>query len=279
MALGVRVLVALLSITFASGATPATTRDRDSRPLTASETATFLPLVCEHPQPATPRSDGTQCAQLIGYPDRSRSASSFGLWAIVYGSFTRSGSDEAYLTYYSQTVEPHAYNFGGGLLFARATGGWKLVRWYRGGQLDRCTLVPHTSPLRLLCASAFSNMGESDSRVAVRSIPPSGDKLDEQVPLLEASDTSGTSAEAEKGCYGGVPKGEARLLFIDSPKAWDQSPYFAKAELTYETAEDIAAACGAQSTRKVRQTKAFARFAERNGTVTIVTPIKFVEVR
>jgi hypothetical protein len=122
---------------------------------TAREVATFLPLICEHPRRAD--ANDTHCADLIGFPllvgggaPSASPAPAPQLAGIFYGSFTRAGANQAYVTYYSDAVEGHVTNFGGGILFERRHGSWALVRWYRGGQMDRCVPVPATKPLKLL---------------------------------------------------------------------------------------------------------------------------------
>ncbi len=259
----------------------------DARQPTAREIATFLPLICEHPRPAA---DSTQCARLIAFPallggsppDGPAPAPRFA--AIVYGSFTRAGADQAYVTYYSNSVEGHVTNFGGGILFERTKGVWKLVRWYRGGQMDGCIPIPATNPLKLLCATGYTNQGESDESVLVRSVPATGNALASDPPLLQAHDLRATQYGDKNGCYTDTPKGQAYLLgigFLPTPHgSWQwiatSSPqYFAETHVQYETGADIAAACSGSHPRKVRETNGIVRFAWRSGRVVMSSPITF----
>jgi len=68
------------------------------------------------------------------------------------------------------------------------------------------------------------------------------------------------------------------LTFIESIESSDASPYFAVANVTYETGADIASACTGPHPRKVRTTKGKVRFREAAGKVTAVTPVPFVAV-
>ena len=265
------VLFATLGIA-ASGGTGAT--NRASRPLTAQEMETFLPLVCARPHKSSDRDN--HCSKLNGYPSEGDVA--FALTAILYGSFTRAGSDEAYATFFSPNFS-HADNFGGGVLFAHANGSWKLARWFPGWLMDRCTGIPQTAPQLNLCATGFTGQGETTSSVWVWRVPLSGGSL---IPvgdaLLRADDTSGVSQEAENGCYSGVPRGRAHLTAIESIEPSSVAPYFAVAKVSYETGEDIASACNGAHPRKVRTTQGQVHFREVAGKVTAVTPLPFVTV-
>ncbi len=203
---------------------------------------------------------------------------------IFYGGFTRAGADQAYVTYYSDAVEGHVTNFGGAILFGRAHGAWRLVRWYRGGQMDRCVPVPATKPLKLLCVSGYTAQGESDQTVRVQFVPPAGDALAAEPSLLEAHDTRAATFGDKNGCYDDVPKGQAALLGIDfSPTAHERMrsiitsapPYFAQTQVEYETAADVAAACSGAHPRRVRVTRGTVRFALRSGRVVVIAPVTF----
>ena len=256
---------------------------------TAREIATFLPLICDHPRPAA--TSGTQCAHLIGFPPLVGAGAAIAppapapqLAGIFYGSFTRAGADQAYVTYYSDAVEGHVTNFGGGILFERAHGAWRLVRWYRGGQMDRGVPIPATKPLQLLCLSGYTAQGESDQTVRVQFVPPAGDALAAEPSLLEAHDTRAATFGDKNGCYDDVPKGQAALLGIGfSPTGHERTrsittsapPYFAQTQVEYETSADIAARCNGAHSRRVRVTRGTVRFALRSGRVVVIAPVTF----
>ncbi len=252
-----------------AGATPA---QPQSRALTPQEAATFLPLACAGSHKG---SDGdNHCSKLIGLSTAGDAP--FELTAILYGSFSHAGSDQAYVTFFTPSL-PHADNFGGGILFVRANASWRLERWFPGWQMDRCAKVPNTAPQRVLCATGFSGQGETTSSVWVWRVPASGNALvSVGDALLRADDTSGINPEAENGCYSGVPAGRAWLTSIESIEPATTPPYFAVANVTYETSTDIASACAGTHPRKVRITKGQVRFRAAGGNVTAVTPVPFV---
>ncbi|HXQ41704.1 MAG TPA: hypothetical protein VN821_10570 [Candidatus Udaeobacter sp.] len=80
--------VALFSGAAASAAT-------DTRRLTAHERALFERLLCD--KPAMQGNDLT-CAHIPGYPGNTAGAT-LSLHSIAYGSFSKAGADEAYLSY------------------------------------------------------------------------------------------------------------------------------------------------------------------------------------
>lgn len=150
----------------AAGATSA----NDPHPITSAERATFMRLTCGNVaqgiEPGVYR-----CSPLIGYP-RNITAPDFRLSTVAYGAFTRAGADEAYVTY-GTLLEAHMFDFGGGILFDRSGNRWKLVRWYRGGQMDRCVALPGTGIVRMLCLSGYTQEGELLTMVSVRAVPAS----------------------------------------------------------------------------------------------------------
>src|ERR1700761_2088742 len=119
------ILLGIAVLSVLCGAARAADADHDSRKLTLGEQRAFFPLVCAH---AVAHSKTANCDRVRGYPDTSPIPDgpfSITLDAIATGAFTRAGADEAYVTY-GASFEPHANNFGGGILFARARGGWRL---------------------------------------------------------------------------------------------------------------------------------------------------------
>ncbi|HMD02634.1 MAG TPA: hypothetical protein VKG44_06655 [Candidatus Baltobacteraceae bacterium] len=273
MFLATRALGALALASSLLGPAGAAAAANDSRPLTPGEQATLLPLVCSEPRAAA--HGETQCSSLIGYPGSNRSGGRFGLTAIIV--FTRAGLDQAYATY-SSANESHANNFGGGVLFAHSDARWKLLKWFPGRQMDPCVAVPGGRGLKMLCSSGWGGQGENDTSVWVSSIPPSAGNAASDAAgdvILQAEDTRGMGGGVESGCEYRVPKGQVMLLSIDSLTRTGSTPYFAKAQVTYLTAADIASACNGSHTQRVRETKASIQFREQNGRVTVATPLAF----
>src|ERR1700743_1457343 len=127
--------------------------DGDSRPLTGAEQRIFFPLVCG--KPVRHDKDNT-CARVLGYPGTAPGDDpvNLSLDAIAYGAFTAAGTAQPYVSY-PASFEPHADNFGGGILFARAGAGWRLKRWSPGGQMQTCLALPG-APQRMLCLSGWA---------------------------------------------------------------------------------------------------------------------------
>src|SRR5271157_667256 len=101
----------------------------DPHKLSAEEERGILPAVCRN---AVREKHQFKCAELIGYPtdgaafnENTRKASGeISFAAIAYGNFTTKDADEAYVTY--EGLEPHADNFGGGIVLRRAER-WTIV--------------------------------------------------------------------------------------------------------------------------------------------------------
>ncbi|MDE2183310.1 MAG: hypothetical protein KGJ78_09840 [Alphaproteobacteria bacterium] len=255
-----RALAALpFLITLAHGADA----DHDSRHLTAGEQRTFFPLVCQ--TPIRHQKDST-CAAVSGYPGAVPDASfNLSLTAVLYGAVTRQGTDEAYVTY-AADFEPHANNFGGGILFARKAGTWRLVRWYPGGEMDRCLALPGQGPLRFLCLDDYMGQGEADSSVWLRSVP-----VETPTGILKAQD----DREASDPDYQCAAAGKSVLLAIDGLKRSKAPGVFAESAVRYAKAQDAAAACRKHNFAHVRETAGVVRYELRRGRVVAVTPEKF----
>ncbi len=252
-------------------------RDTDSRPLTHAERATFLPLVCRSPR--IDERGATRCATLVGFDNQGRPATDIpiALSAVVYGAFSHAGADEAYVTYESW-FEPHAKNFGGGIMFARNGGTWRLRKWYRGWKMDRCVAMPDRRA-QLFCLNRYSGQGDIESYVVVQALPPvdSRDILEDKA-VLRATDARGMRLETMSGCFRSVPEGRALLLSIDTLKRSTHPGAFAQSAATYETSSDIADACSRGRNRTVRQTHGTVYFrALADGTVVADVPAHFTK--
>ncbi len=246
---------ALFSGTAASAAT-------DTRRLTAQERALFERLLCDKP---TMQGTDLTCAGLPGYPGDTAGAT-LSLDSIVYGSFSDAGGDEAYLSY-SSSVEPHANNFGGGVLLARAGSSWRLVDWYPGGQMDDCLALTGGGKTRMLCLAGYTGQGEADSSIWVRELP-----FDHDSAVLKAQDQRGIGSDvAPEACA----DGEAVLLSIDSLKRATDPAAFAVASITYATAKDAAEACKRGKFADVRENKGEVKVVIEQGAAKAITPLQF----
>src|SRR5438309_8604911 len=109
-------LVVLTAIALPLAAQPAAS-DHDPHSPTPRENEIFYPLVCIGPRPPDPRlpEDGRSCSKLLGAPNLELLPSNANVAGgdsiditfnvIAYGSFTKAGADEAYITYNS-SMEP-----------------------------------------------------------------------------------------------------------------------------------------------------------------------------
>jgi len=181
----------------------------DPRPLSATEQAAFLPLVCGG---AGAGSGGYahSCTSLPGYPSSDYGGAGTGLGitltSVAYGNFT--GGDEAYVSYQG-SFEPHATNFGGGLLFARNGTGWTLSGWQPGNSMDNCLVVNRQGTTPFLCARGSTGQGETDTLLGVwRANSASPVRT-----LVTATDLRGTM-NPNANCAS-VKPGQAVLVEID----------------------------------------------------------------
>jgi len=272
-----RVSLVLATTLLLSCLAHASDSDRDSRPLRAEEQKAFFPLICQKRYLRE-----NNCAGVIGYPDVSPGPGpvSLILNAIAYGSFTQANADQAYVTY-AAPFEPHVDNFGGGILFARAGGKWKLVRWYPGGQMDRCLALPAADVQNMLCLSGYTGQGETDSSVWLQHVPPTNDR-DAQAKALtgvlkaqDAREAGGTEPLGNYQCTMKRAKGEAILLSIDDLKRSKAPGFFAQSSVSYASARDANAACRKNDFANVEETKGVVRYKLQGAKVIGVGPAKF----
>jgi hypothetical protein len=252
------VAMAVFSGTAASAAT-------DTRNLSAGERAVFERLLCDRP---TMQGTDLTCAALRGYPGDpgATAGATLSLDSISYGSFSKAGAEEAYLSYGS-SIEPHANNFGGGVLLTRAGSGWRLVDWYPGGQMDDCLALPGEGRTKMLCLAGYTGQGEEDSSVWVRELP-----FDHDVAVLKAQDQRGIGNDvAPEVCNGAA----AVLLSIDALKRATDPAAFAVASITYATAQDTAEACKRGKFSDVRENKGEVKIVLEQGGAKAITPLTF----
>lgn len=171
---------ALLLLLFTAGARAAGV-GHDPRPLTPAEIATFVPLVCAGPRleradQRSPR-DGKlgpapvyRCATVLGRTDRKGlgDLGGFSLTSILYGTFDDTGRRQAYLSY--SGLEPHTALFGGGILFNKVPGGWRLGHWAPGGAITGCLALTAAPDWQLLCLTGDSHMDVSTESLGVLSL-------------------------------------------------------------------------------------------------------------
>lgn len=279
--------VTLLGVFFGLAVAPtgAATSANDPRPMTQVERAAFMRLTCGNMKQGI-EPGIYRCLPLIGYP-RDVTAPDFRLSTVAYGAFTRVGADQAYATY-DTLAEPHMFDFGGGILFDRSGSAWKLVRWYRGGQMDRCVALPGTGIVRMLCLSGYSQEGEVLTMVSVRAVPASArESWDSAVPvqdhagpnvfrlLISADDTRNMNPVLLKGSQdcGEPSKYQPRVLSIDTLQRSAKTGFFAESKATYVTPKEEYDACKAGAQANVKAEKMTIYYAFRNGEVKVNSPV------
>jgi len=258
-------LVCLAGLSAAGlAAAGAAAESHDSRYLTKAEQTTFLPLVCQNG--AYEPKAGSRCSKLIGYAKGPGNVTDFSLNAIAYGSFTRAGADQAYLSYFTM-AEPHAYNFGGGILFERLNATWKLIRWFPGGQMDRCVALPGGGTQKMLCLSGYVGGGEYSSGVSVQALPGASDVV------IRVEDTRNDTPSSSGTACGTLASYKESVVSIDTLKRSVQPGFFAESVVTYVTPQEWYDGCKAQRLDNVKGEKATVRYALKNGHVAAVSPI------
>jgi len=215
----------------------------DTRALTGDEQAAFLPLVCGGAG-AGAGGYAHSCQSLPGYPSQDYGGAGTGLGitftSVIYGHLTGADADEAYVSYRG-SFEPHASNFGGGILFHRQGNGWTLSRWYPGGAMEHCLSLNPQGRARFLCLSGFTGQGETDTTLFLVSVP-SGGQLNLS-PVLKASDLRETM-DPNANCGQRKSADQAVLLGIDSLA---RGGSFATAQVDYVPAATADAACKAKN--------------------------------
>lgn len=242
----------------------------DPRGLTGDEQAAFLPLVCGG---AGGGADGYahSCQSLPGYPSQDYGGAGMGigitLTDVIYGHLTGDDADEAYVSYQG-SFEPHATNFGGGILFHKDGNGWALSRWYPGGAMEHCLSLNPQGRARFLCLYGYTGQGETDTSLFLASIP-SGGQISLS-PVLKASDLRQT-LDPNANC--GLRKADqAVLLGIDSLA---RGGSFATAQVEYVPADKADAACKAKSFANAATQKATLALSWDGSSVSISPDMHF----
>ncbi len=240
---------------------PACAEQPDSRALTPAEQQTFIPLVCAHVRPA-PAGDSSAtpaflCDDIIGHPRVSALRQtwrpvSITLSSIILGAITRSGADQAYVSYLG--FMSHAEGLGGGALFERADGDWRLVQWYPARQRDQCLALPGTGPLQALCRSRDGYAGVGFDWITVDYIvPPAGNVSPAYTLSPDVSAVHG-DCDGKRGRPYGLPdtipdyctildKSRGVLISVDDIRRSSKPGLFATAPVSFAKPADLDDAC------------------------------------
>ncbi|MHC5770761.1 MAG: hypothetical protein ACYTXI_35325 [Nostoc sp.] len=86
------------------------------------------------------------------------------LTSVIYGSFTKSGSTEAFVDL--EGCQAHAQNWGGSVLLSRASRSWSVVRYEAGLRSDSCLKIPNrTGRHSLVCEGSHLGQGYLSSQL------------------------------------------------------------------------------------------------------------------
>lgn len=255
---------------------PAWANDADPRPLTTAETQQFLPVIC--PKVIGHDQKMVLCDHLVGLPGDQGKRLGIYLSAVAYGDFRGTGREQAYVSY-DGDFEPHATNFGGGILFQRRGAGWTVAGWYSGGQMDECVALPLARVQRLLCLAGYSGSGEFDSSVWLRTVPRPEDAQRHADPaVLKAQDDRESGFDEDLGNYQCTlphPPGRAILLSIEKLRRSSVPGILAEADITSAKPADVARACRKKHFAEVHVTRAVVQFKLAGNAVQVVAPEKF----
>ena len=226
--------------------------DRDPRPITPSEKEIFYHLVCIDPQP-TENGFDRGCGKVLGAPHNENLAGAAGdpirirFLYIAYGSFTTARADEAYITYTS-SMEPEGQFLGGGILFRRDNGHWKLVKLIHGGQMSECVALPTPGREHMLCTVRQHYCCGTSSAFIKVITGIDIDRFDDKNSLLRAYDSR---REYEEGsgdgggyefCKAGA-QGHTLLLSLRKVERSREPDSFAIVKITYVLPTEIRKAC------------------------------------
>lgn len=242
------------------------------RPLSSAEQSAFLPLVCARAT-GPDKVYAHQCAALMGYPSADYGGAGLGvgitLQTVIYGHLTSATADEAYVTY-TGNFEPHATNYGGGILFVKDADSWKLKAWHPGGQANECVLLTPSGQAHFVCLTQWAGQGETDANLGVTTLPPpQGDRP----ALLRAKDLRDT-LNPNANCQG-VQPGQAILLSI---KDLTPAPDGAKASVSYVNAATAQSSCAASRFATAQPTPGTIYLHWAHGHIDITPKLDFAPV-
>jgi hypothetical protein len=265
----------------ASAAPGATDTSHDPHKLSAEEERIVLPAICRN---AIPEKHQFKCAELLGYPssgaafnENTRKATGeISLAAIAYGNFTTNDTKEAYVTYLG--IEPHADNFGGGIVLRGTKDGWKVERWVPGGQMDTCVALPGPGLQKMLCLSGYTGMGEDDSSVWIldASQLARGGAL-KRDSVLKAQDGREAS-NPDYYCKSALSSHRDMLLSVDDLTRSQQPGILATSKITNATAADVRDACAHGTFSDIGTQDGVVRYRLMQGRIVIDPPPKFAPV-
>jgi hypothetical protein len=260
----------------------------DPHELTPAELATFLPLMCKTATeiPHAPAGYNYHCDSIIGYVDGRNQppnirphTEEISFTSILFGPITAAGRDEAYVSYHAN-FESHATLNGGGILFSRENGVWRLKHWYPAKQRGLgCLALPETAPLEMLCFEGDGHYDSSYEAVTVLAADPERNQSALSYTLAQpfmavrdneigqGGDQSCAAEHAQRTehptdmrdpCSYWKP-GKGFLLALDAPhRSYPPAPLdwvglqrsaqpgaFAETLAMYATPEDVAAVCHA----------------------------------
>jgi hypothetical protein len=254
----------------------------DSRPLSQEEMATFLPLVCLKPArmpaanaPFEVTSFG--CQDLIGYGnDAMQGSANLALTAIMYGPFTARDAHEAYVSYLSGR-EPHSHDFGGGILLRSSGQQWRLIRWYPGEAMRSCLALPGNGSRKTLCLEEYTGQSERDTSVWMKYVQPGAVV---RKAVLKAQDDRDAIAPEQTNsrsypCILGGRQHKAMLLSIDSLTRSRVAGGFGVSQITFATAQSVAAACAAGHFESIKTSSGTVYYRVQSGKVVAIAPYQF----
>jgi hypothetical protein len=247
----VRFLVLVTAMTLSSVSHAAVT-DHDPHPLTQSEKEIFYPLVCTDSQPAE-IGDGRMCKDVLGAPDNRNLAGNPGdpieiqFYLITYGSLSKAGAEEAYITYTS-SMEPEGEDMGGGILLRHENGNWKLIKLIHGGQMNECIALPGSGQQRMLCTFRHHYCCGASGGFTEVVTGIDFDRHDDRHSLLRAHDSRREFQEGtgDAGGYEFCKAGAAgRTLLVDLGRLRrSREPgMLAEAKVEYVLPKEIRRAC------------------------------------
>jgi hypothetical protein len=253
----------------------------DPRPLTEAELHQFLPLACK-----TDGSEGQTgyCIELPGYPDPERlnlpinTGMDIVLETVAYGDFT--GAEQAYVSY-SSNFEPHAHDLGGGILFEHAEQGWRLQKWFPGGQMKNCVAVAGTRPQKWLCLESDTGQGETIANISLKffAASVSAETEIESLTLLEADDLGASSVDNQIAgnhyCQSSSEAPKAVLLSMEKLRASKDDTAVALVDISYATGTALKEICGKGQISDLKETHGLVRFRLDHGKIIPETPVAF----
>lgn len=248
----------------------------DPRPLSAGELHSFCTAACSGATDKDHICNPQRCSQ-----DKATDwQAKLSLVAVAYGSFTRSGADQAYVTYHGNS-EPHAANFGGGILFERRKLSWQVLGWYPGGQMDHCVALPSENTQRMLCLQGYEGQGEIDSSVWLMNVSSHPDpKWSSQIAVLKAQDATNVGDPRDGGGYQCSLQrrtDEAILFKVDHLRRAVHPGCLAEADIHYAKPRDATVACRKNRLAQVHITHGSVQFCLQDGRIRVIAPEHFAK--